>query len=209
METKLRLSEIGFSVLEELYSNVDGMDISRKGRDVLKNESSSLTYGELIFKEFASLLASTQPQPGEIFYDLGSGTGKAVLCAAFLYDWKGCYGIELLKPLYQSSIEIFEKFKQHPIIQQNFPSVSEKIHFIQTDLIHTDISQADVVYAHATCFAPELWDPLLEQFKRLKAGARIIVVTKSLDEGLFEKIQESSTPFTWGTGTVSIYRKKS
>jgi len=36
---------------------------------------------------------------GGSFYDLGSGTGRAVIAAALLHDFDWCYGIELMDSL--------------------------------------------------------------------------------------------------------------
>ncbi len=42
-------------------------------------------YGEIGAKGFAEVLHLVEPQEGEVFVDLGSGTGKAVMLAAALY----------------------------------------------------------------------------------------------------------------------------
>lgn len=42
--------------------------------------------------------------PGGAFYDLGSGTGKAVLAAALLHDFDECKGIEIADSLYDVSM---------------------------------------------------------------------------------------------------------
>jgi hypothetical protein len=43
--------------------------------------TSNLTYGEVDFHSLAVLLEKVDPAAGEVFVDLGSGTGKAVIAA--------------------------------------------------------------------------------------------------------------------------------
>jgi hypothetical protein len=65
----------------------------------------SLTYGEVDFFSQATILERVGVKEGDVFWDLGSGTGRAVVCAALLYGhlFKGCYGLELLPELYDAS----------------------------------------------------------------------------------------------------------
>ena len=47
---------------------------------------------------------------GGIFYDLGSGTGKAVIAAALMHNFAVCCGIELLEGLHTISLEIQNEY---------------------------------------------------------------------------------------------------
>ena len=51
------------------------------------------------YKAMCKLLEIVQPQPHDVFYDLGSGAGQAVLTLALLYPVAAAYGIELLPKL--------------------------------------------------------------------------------------------------------------
>jgi hypothetical protein len=44
-------------------------------------KSSSLVYGEIDFFSFAAIMEKVNPAPGELFVDLGHGTGRAVVAA--------------------------------------------------------------------------------------------------------------------------------
>ena len=50
----------------------------------------SLIYGEVDFHSFARVLRKINPVPGGVFYDLGSGTAKAVFVARFMHDFRMC-----------------------------------------------------------------------------------------------------------------------
>lgn len=100
----------------------------------------SLIYGEVDFRSFSQVLRLAQPLPGSTFYDLGSGTGRAVFAvlslfffprayafiflgglfltayvnnvnqAAMLEDFHRVVGIEILSGLYQASTAVKEKY---------------------------------------------------------------------------------------------------
>lgn len=57
----------------------DGKYLSKSEREINKlHENKSLIYGEVEFRSFSRVLRKINPAPGGVFYDLGSGTSKAV-----------------------------------------------------------------------------------------------------------------------------------
>jgi len=202
------MPKIVTNIIEKLYKSVDGMRISLSERDRLHISNSDLTYGEINPTTFADMLALVQPQPGEVFYDLGSGAGKAVYSAAMLYDWSKCSGIELLPGLYMVSQKLLEGFNAMPEVKKNFPGKRFPIEFIQEDFLNADFSDADVIFLHATTFGPMIWDPLMVKLRDLKSGVRVIVNTKQLDSSYFDKMSEHIREMGWGESTVFTYKKK-
>jgi hypothetical protein len=90
---------------EELFDKVvavcpigRGKELSASDREKLGLRASTLVYGEIKFKPFAIALQKLRDlyggldKPGLKFYDLGSGTGKAVFAAALLHPWDTCTG---------------------------------------------------------------------------------------------------------------------
>jgi precorrin-6B methylase 2 len=197
----------GLTILDKLYHDINGMEISLAERERLKTDNPSFTYGEITFPSIAASLAIAEPRSGEIFYDLGAGAGKAVFCAALLNDWKKCCGVEYLPALHQCTRTLLDKLRKMPEAQQYFPQILDHIEFIQSDMLKADFSDADVIYMNATAFAPDLWEMLVPQLEALKSGTRIIVLTKRLNKEKFELIQETTLPMSWGMNSVMIYRK--
>ncbi len=183
------------------------MEISLAERQKLETEDSSFTYGEITFPSIAVSLAIADPKPGEVFYDLGSGAGKGVFCAALLNDWQKCCGIELLPGLHECTKTLLAKLKQFPEAKEYFSGVLEHIEFIQADILTADFSDGDIILINATAFSHELWESLVAKLKTLKAGARLIVLTKRLPLEHFELIQETSLPMSWGMNSVLVYKK--
>ena len=67
-----------------LYTGVDGYRVSALAQQRPFLAGRALTYGEITPAGFAAILDDLGPKARGIFYDLGSGTGKAVLLAALL-----------------------------------------------------------------------------------------------------------------------------
>jgi precorrin-6B methylase 2 len=194
-------------ILDNLYKDVNGMEISLAERERLKTDNPSFTYGEITFPSIAVSLAIAEPKPGEVFYDLGAGAGKAVFCAALLNDWKKCRGIEYLPALYDCTQMLLQKLRAMPEAQHYFSDVVKNIEFIQSDMLKADFSDADVIYMNATAFGADLWEALVPKLEATKSGTRIIVLTKRLNKETFELLQETFLPMSWGMNSVMVYKK--
>lgn len=194
-------------VINQLYDKIDGYEISSIARKKLLISDRALTYGEVSPSTFGKILAQVNPQSGEIFYDLGSGTGKAVFLAHFYYDFSKSIGIELLEDLYLSANSILNKYNQdiRPKLNQFKPK--QIISFINGDIFKKDFSDADVVFFHSTCFNDEIIAKLEDKLSMLKKGVRIITVTKSLHLPIFRLLKSEMYDMGWGKATVNFYIK--
>lgn len=76
--------------------------------------SVSLTYGEIDFFSLSCILEKLGIKKGDVFVDLGHGTGKAIICASLLYGTllSQCVGMELIPELYQVSVAVVEQFRR-------------------------------------------------------------------------------------------------
>ena len=71
--------------LAAAYAAVDGYALAREEKAAQRAAGvfrDGIQYGEVSAASFARCLEWVTPTAGEVFYDLGSGTGKAVLTAA-------------------------------------------------------------------------------------------------------------------------------
>ncbi len=185
----------------QLYKDVDGYEISRKGRKHLDYYYAGHTYGEVTFEGFSKMLKATHPQRGEVFYDLGSGTGKGVFLAALLYDFSKAVGIEIIKSLNEASLEVVQNFRR------SYPDIEKNIEFIFGDFGEIDFSDGDVIYMNSTCFDYEVTLPFLRKLEKLKKGTRIITNTITLKSSSFKVENIGAFPFSWGTEDVFLHTK--
>lgn len=195
-------------IIWKLFQTVDSVGISFAERERLEIKDTSYTYGEVTVYGLHAMLDLLHPASSDVFYDLGSGTGKAVFSAALQYDWQKCVGIEYLPGLYNASQTLLEKFYEMDEVKQFYPDKKFSIEFIQDNFLNVDLNEADIIFVNATTLNPVFWGHLEVKFNQLKSGIRIIVATRKLDEMYFEKLHQVLCPMSWGDCTVFIYSKK-
>ena len=185
------------SLLKPLYQNVNGMEVARKAWQQSRFRDFAFTYGEIDIISFIAILETAQLKPGEIFYDLGSGTGKAVFTAALAFNFAACKGIELVPELYQLSCQL----------KRRLPKLNAQIELINADFLSVDFREADVIFINAACFVGEIWQTIVEKFIQLKPGTRVIVGSKQLPIPYFNLIDEKLRYMSWGEAIVRIYQR--
>ncbi len=182
---------------DELYQNVNGTYLSKLDRKK-RPEALNLLYGEVTFEGFYQLLQLVKPKSKEVFYDLGSGTGKALIIAAMTQNFSKLIGIETLPSLYQACEAVVNKYSE-------LNPVNIQVHL--ADLLNYDFQEADVVFINATGFFGDAFLQLVERLKQLKSGSRIIITSKRLPEDDFNCLEENLYPMSWGLAHVFVYLK--
>lgn len=194
-------------IFDTLYAEINATEVSLEDRSTLTADTFGLVYGEIVFESFANMLQFVDPKPNEVFYDLGSGAGKAVFCSALLYDWKKCYGIELLPGLHQLSVAQLERFNQLPEVKKFFPHKNFPIQFVRSNMLEYDFTDADVIFINATSYTAEFWEAIIEKLNQLKIGTRIILTTKKLESSHYQLLDAQMHLMSWGFNSVNIYKK--
>lgn len=172
------------------------------GRNVSMRES--IHYGNYSFVNFGfgetppstlkKIIESIDYQDYNLFVDLGSGRGKAVLTANILYDLKGI-GIELLPTHVCRSRKLKQAFG------------IEQVEFLQKDIFNSDLSKKGIYYVVATSFdEPTAWK-LNEKFKEIPMGSTIITVHHKLTKPEFKLTSNFQGIFSWGFDQVYFYRR--
>ena len=198
------------TVLHTLYTDVAGYQLSAAGKARIgREDDSALTYGECTPEAVERILAVTGAAPGEVFYDLGSGTGKMVVYAAFLAPFKKVVGIELLPELHEAAVEVGKRYDTEIKRQFTDERRNTELDFRLDDIFDADLSEADVIVNHCcTCFDDGLMQRCLNSLKRCKTGARIVTITRTLADSCFEPIATSMCQMGWGCATIHAYRKR-
>lgn len=208
LELKQRPEYWQFILIEykllQLYQAISGANLSQAERKKLQNDEDAFIYGEIQFLPFFALLEKAMPRTGEVFYDLGSGIGKAVFTAALYFDFKKTVGIECLSGLTRTAHAQLKKATDYFSSTEKLASIQ----FVQDNFLNYDFSDADIIFINATCFSYSTWEQLIAKFKLLKSGSRLIVTTKKLPADSFEFIQQSFALMSWGVNLVRIYIKK-
>ncbi len=195
-------------IFEQLYSGFSGYDIARQEKERLGRQEAGTTYGEVIPSAFHEVMLEAAPREGEVFFDLGSGTGKATILAALAFPFSRVVGIELLPGLGDAARRVLSHYDAE--VRPRLPPEhqQQRIEFIDGDFLVEDLSQADVVFAHGTCYGPELIGKLTQKFGELKPGARVVMAGQTLasPELVFQKMKVMKTD--WGSALAAVYRRR-
>lgn len=106
------------------------------------------------------MLKLSELRPGEVFFDLGAGDGRAVIMAAKEFSARAV-GVELREDLVKKSLStIYEQ------------SLQDRITIVKGDMFSVDLSSADVIFLYLTTSANEKVRPKLDS--ELKSGVRIV-----------------------------------
>lgn len=198
--------------LKNLYKEINSTRISNRDRKQLNLDADAFICGEIDFLSFFTILEKIQPQSSDIFYDLGSASGKAVFAAALFFNFSKCIGIELLPGLHNTAIAQIKNAKAllttyDKNTENNFSRKISNIEFINDNILHSDFSDGDVIFINATCFNFSTWEKLIEKFSRLKAGSKIIVTSKKIENEQFKLLSNSLELMSWGMCSLYIYQK--
>jgi SAM-dependent methyltransferase len=205
-ESKL-LQELN-SLYEE-YSFVTAKDASLTDDLRLEREESqqdSLVYGEIELSGFIKLLRSLPTSTNDIFYDLGSGSGRAVFAARFAQDYQKCIGIELLSNLNDLAQSVMSLYK----FQYQSKLRHTQVSFVYSDLLDYDWwTDGTVVYLPNLLFDAELMEQIAVKANFLQEGAYLVCLKQNrLFEEAFELIRQQPVPMSWGDSNVYVYQRK-
>lgn len=193
------------ALYERVFSGVDGFGLSYGWQKGIGERDRNLTYGEIDFDGFLNILCDIPKiDQRKVFYDLGSGVGKAVMAAALLGNFRKAVGIEILSPLHFQTATISRALKEDKYFQNNKNNLPE-ISFLQKDFLKHDYQEADLVFINSTCFSQELMYALSESLQTIPSGGIVLTVSQSLPSMDVFKIKKYA--FSWGGGTVFFHLK--
>jgi SAM-dependent methyltransferase len=187
-----------------------------------------LRYGEIEYWSFVSILQRSLPRTGERFYDLGSGTGRAVLVASLMQLFSATVGIELLPSLHHAAHHNSQLLSHrypsfipsptstttlsghHSDATPSLSSMMKGIQFVNDDFFNVDWSSGDVVFIASTAFPPPLMTRIADAALLLKTGSRIITLsvplptspTNATGVAPFRVVAQDKYRMSWGNVTV-------
>ena len=173
------------------------------GRRALGREKDNeLTYGEVLFEPFYRLLEEVvKPLPGEVFADLGSGTGRAVFVAALCWPaLAACKGYEVSPPLHDDARRCHGELSG---------SVMAPVELHCADVLQrTDWAAADILWIASVCLSDGTLRAIAARLaESLKPGARVIHMTEHFlrDDGAFERVAEDPILVEMSFGVTGVF----
>ncbi|HHF7347457.1 TPA: hypothetical protein ACPSKE_000617 [Legionella feeleii] len=189
-------------VYRQLYANVDGFALSKAERT--RQDAPEYVYGEIDFESFIALLSLGKPGPSTVFYDLGSGTGKAVLACIMVFDVKKSCGIELFTSLHHCAQQQQQRLK----CIQDYEAKATRIEFMKRNFLETNFADANLIFINATAFFGETWLAISKLVEQIKPGALVITTSKALRSDLFTLEAVTQVKMSWGIVKAYIQQRQ-
>lgn len=189
-------------VFHHLYRDVDGFSLSLSGRK--RQDSIEYIYGEIEFLSFIALLSQTHLDEQTVFYDLGCGTGKAVVACAMVYPVCKSVGVELLMPLYVNACNQVQQLAKNPLYLEK----AKKMQIIQGNILDIDLSDATLIFINATTFVGAFWHQLCSKLNQLPHLKTVITTSKAMVDADFTLIHQTQVPMSWGVAFAFIHQRR-
>lgn len=191
-----------------------GKEASNREREERHLTNRSMNYGEIEFKAFLDILNELRrlgvETRGKTFWDLGSGTGKALVCARLASDFGRVCGVELLKSLVSKATTAVDRLHDqylHDLVCR------DRVEHSEGSLLETQWGDGDVIFCNSTAFDRDLMGKMSRKAGTcMKKGAVFITFTKALHDydaqKKFEELSRTRMKMSWGPATVIYHMKK-
>jgi hypothetical protein len=178
----------------------------------IEGDQASLVYGDIDFFSFANILVKIKPRTGEIFVDLGSGTGRAVAAAMILYGdvLSRSVGIEILPRLHRSAASVINDLILEMAANPTFASHSCEAMVEEGDVLDEggfNWTTGDIIFINSTCFSDTLFQRVAAKCEQLKSGTRVLTLTKHLTSSRFKISSSINYTMSWGLATCFFQTK--
>ena len=152
-----------------------------------------------------------------IFYDLGSGTGKAVIAMAIFCPFKKLVGIEALKGLWDLSMR--SRFAYYQTISDKFVKFRDlfsiektnELDFYNGDFMRQRWVDAAIIFANSTCFSDDLMDRIgIKAMFECKVECILVTISKKIKNfnDDWECFHDFKRVMSWGLGTIFVYIRR-
>lgn len=190
------------SIFNQIFNGTNGFILSQEARR--DNNAFDYLYGEIEFEPFIALLSLVQPNQNTIFYDLGSGIGKAVLACAMVYPVRKSIGIELFPALQSCACERIKELAAVPHYQET----AARIHFILGDFLKENMEDATLIFINSTAFIGPTWDKICAILDQLPSIEHVITTSKPLRSAHFIQMKRTKIEMSWGVVFAFIHIRK-
>ncbi|HRD56204.1 MAG TPA: methyltransferase domain-containing protein [Parachlamydiaceae bacterium] len=160
-----------------------------------KGKKDVYLYGETPITSMAEIAKLAGIEENDHVFELGMGRGR---CCFWLHFFIGCKvtGIEFVPKF----VQIANSLKKRLQI--------ENILFLQEDMLKSAFQEATIFYLYGTCYDEIFIRALIEKFKKLPKGTKIITVSYPLNDyaktPYFEVVKKFEITFTWGQADVYL-----
>lgn len=190
-------------LFQKLYADINGYEVSIEAQNQYQGEAQSFIYGELPFETCQNIINQIQPKDNGVFFDLGSGTGRIVMTAHLLHNFRKSIGVELLDGLHNKACKIKNTFEQAllPPIQNKL--AGNELQFLKANIFDVNLSEADLVFINHPFKDDQLFEKLENKLiAELKPGTKVVTIIRHLRNPAFKTLGNKIYKFSWGNSTA-------
>ena len=189
-------------VFDTLYAPVNGFALSRMARN--GRDAPEYTYGEICFLPFIALMAKAGMAQSSVFWDLGSGTGKAVVACAMVFGVQKSAGVECFVELHEAAVGVRKRLIQ----TEGFEALSHTLYFECASFLNTDFFDATHVFINASALSGDTWTQLVLMLQHLSEGSVVVITSKRLPPAYFELADALLVEMSWGFAQAFLYKRR-
>jgi hypothetical protein len=183
--------------IKKIYKNYSGFGLHKHDKLFsINSDDVHPTYGEILPESVSTMIANLNITKNDVFYDLGSGTGKVVVQFYLETPVKKAVGIELGTVRHEIATDI-ETF-----IKNKFESKYKQLNFINDNFLNVDTTDGTIFYLCSTCFTDELMNKLYHKIKQ-SSRLKYIITLRELDTHV--KPVKILLPTTWNSQGSPTY----
>lgn len=190
---KLSFAKVDLTLLA-LYVFQNPFKISKR---FLKNrgESELYLYGETPLTTLEKIAKFAEIQREDLVFELGCGRGRS------------CFWLKSFIQCSVVGVEYVPEFIERANFVKKYYDL-EGVIFLLDDMLNVNFQNGTLFYLYGTCYDTPFIEKLIEKFKDLPKGTKIITVSYSLDQYtedfVFEVVKKFSAEFTWGQADVYL-----
>ena len=198
----IKLLSNAYTKLQSGY-DISRQEVARAKKEGRYDEVAGLGYGEVDVEAFGSFIKGLpSTHANGVFLDLGSGSGKAVLAAAFEGCFSSCIGVEIVGPLHTLATQALERAREIDADK------ASRVSFVQGDMFAKEElwRLADVVLITCTLFTDDMMARLDRAVDELiRPGTIVITTTRRLNSMRARQISEGRVKYAKGSLLFIVY----
>jgi len=168
----------------------------------IKRQSIAETSGEILFPSLSKVIALLTLHEEDIFIDLGSGMGKAVIQFFLQTQIKKAFGIEIMSNQYQYSVMMANRLKAD---LPEFYLNGRELQFFLGNFLEIPFTTATVILIGSPCFTPNMLDTLGSIINSTPNIHTVVSLRPLLTLSRLTFRRMLSLECTWDTAQAYIY----
>ena len=189
-------------IFDDIFKHINGFHLSYNARG--QQDAFEYVYGEIEFVSFIALLYLVEITENTIFYDLGSGVGKAVIACGMVFNIQKSCGIELFPELHHVAVNQKNYFSSLAHYQEK----AKKIYFVHGNILDENIDEATLIFFNATGFFGSTLERINKRLEQAIACEVVITTSKPLSSEAFVVHQVTQISMSWGVVNAYIHQRK-